>query len=222
MQFYVDYIDWTPFFTTWELKGKYPAIFEDKSVGLEAKNLFDDANKLLDKIISEKLLTANGVVGLFPANSVGVDDIEVYSDESRKGVKRVLHTLRQQAQKSKNEPNVALADFIAPKESAIEDYIGMFAVTTGIGIEKSIKIFEKDHDDYNIIMIKAIADRLAEAFAEHLHQLVRKDYWGYAKHEELFKSGINKRKLYGNPSGTRLSGSARSYRKTYNIFFTKC
>ena len=176
-----DYIDWTPFFTTWELKGKYPAIFEDKSVGLEAKNLFDDANKLLDKIISEKLLTANGVVGLFPANSVGVDDIEVYSDESRKGVKRVLHTLRQQAQKSKSEPNVALADFIAPKESAIEDYIGMFAVTTGIGIEKSIKIFEKDHDDYNIIMIKAIADRLAEAFAEHLHQLVRKDYWGYAK-----------------------------------------
>ncbi len=179
------YIDWTPFFMTWELKGKYPSIFEDKNVGPEAKKIFNDANKLLDKIVSENLLTANGVIGLFSANSVGYDDIEIYSDETRQGVKRVLHTLRQQSQKSQNEPNLALADFIAPKESGVEDYIGMFAVTTGIGIEKLIDRYEKDHDDYNSIMVKAIADRLAEAFAEHLHELVRKKYWGYAKDEKL-------------------------------------
>ncbi len=180
-----NYIDWTPFFQTWELKGKYPSIFEDKNVGTEAKKLFNDAKKLLDKIVSENLLTANGVVGLFPANSVGYDDIEIYSDETRQGVKRVLHTLRQQSQKSQNEPNIALADFIAPKESGVEDYIGMFAVTTGIGIEKLVDRYEKDHDDYNSIMVKALADRLAEAFAEHLHELVRKKYWGYADDEKL-------------------------------------
>ncbi len=132
-----NYIDWTPFFMTWELKGKYPSIFEDKNVGTEAKKLFDDANKLLDKVINEKLLAANGVVGLFPANSVGVDDIEIYTDETRTGVKRVLHTIRQQVQKSTKEPNIALADFIAPKETGVEDYVGMFAVTSGIGIEKA-------------------------------------------------------------------------------------
>jgi len=192
-----NYIDWTPFFMTWELKGKYPTIFDDKNVGTEAKKLFDDANKLLDKIIKEKQLTANGVVGLFPANSVGVDDIEVYSDESRGGVRRVLHTIRQQMQKSKDEPNIALADFIAPKDSGIEDYIGMFAVTAGIGIEKLVEKFEKDHDDYNSIMIKAIADRLAEAFAEHLHELVRKQYWGYASDEKLSNEELVKEKYVG-------------------------
>ncbi|MBK7631812.1 MAG: methionine synthase [Ignavibacteriales bacterium] len=192
-----DYIDWTPFFTTWELKGKYPTIFEDKTVGTEAKKLFDDANTLLDKIISEKLLTANGVVGLFPANSIGFDDIEVYSDESRKGVKRVLHTMRQQIQKSQREPNVALADFIAPKESGIEDYIGMFAVTAGVGIEKIVEKFEKEHDDYNSIMVKAIADRLAEAFAEHLHELVRKEYWGYATDEKFSNQELIKENYVG-------------------------
>ncbi len=192
-----DYIDWTPFFMTWELKGKYPTIFEDKNVGSEAKKLFDDANKLLDKIISEKLLTANGVIGLFPANSVGIDDIEIYSDESRQGVKRVLHTLRQQSQKSKSEPNIALADFIAPKEFGIKDYIGMFAVTAGIGIEKIVKKFEEDHDDYNSIMVKAIADRLAEAFAEHLHQLVRKEYWGYAADEKFSNQELIKENYVG-------------------------
>ncbi len=192
-----NYIDWTPFFITWELKGKYPSIFEDKNVGSEAKKLFDDANRLLDKIISEKLLTANGVVGLFPANSVGLDDIEVYTDESRNGVKRVLHTLRQQMQKSQGEPNIALADFIAPKETGVEDYIGMFAVTAGIGIEKLVKKFEKDHDDYNSIMVKAIADRLAEAFAEHLHELVRKEYWGYAADENFSSEELVKEKYDG-------------------------
>ena len=192
-----DYIDWTPFFMTWELKGKYPSIFEDRNVGVEAKKLFDDANILLDKIISEKSFTANGVVGLFPANTVGVDDIEIYSDQTRTGVKRVLHTLRQQVQKSQKEPNIALADFIAPKESGAKDYIGMFAVTAGIGIEKLVEKFEKDHDDYNSIMVKAIADRLAEAFAEHLHELVRKEYWGYAENEKLSKEEIIKEKYVG-------------------------
>lgn len=191
------YIDWTPFFMTWELKGKYPSIFEDKNVGSEAKKLFDDANRLLDKIISEKLLTANGVVGLFPASTVGFDDIEIYADESRGGVKRVLHTIRQQIDKSKNEPNIALADFIAPKESTVGDYIGMFAVTAGVGIEKIVEQFEKDHDDYNSIMIKALADRLAEAFAEHLHKLVRKEYWGYAADENYSNEELIKEKYIG-------------------------
>jgi len=191
------YIDWTPFFMTWELKGKYPSIFEDKNVGTEAKKLFDDANKLLDKIISEKLLTANGVVGLFPANTIGFDDIEIYSDETRKGVKRVIHTIRQQIQKSQSEPNIALADFIAPKETEVEDYIGMFAVTAGVGIEKIVAQFEKDHDDYNSIMTKALADRLAEAFAEHLHKLVRKEYWGYATDENLSNEDLVKEKYAG-------------------------
>jgi len=191
------YIDWTPFFMTWELKGKYPSIFEDKNVGYEAKKLFDDANKLLDKIISEKLLTANGVIGLFPANSVGNDDIEIYSNESRTGVRRVLHTIRQQIQKSQSEPNIALADFIAPKENGVEDYIGMFAVTAGVGIEKIVAQFEKDHDDYNSIMVKAIADRLAEAFAEHLHKLVRIEYWGYAPDENFTNEDLVKEKYVG-------------------------
>lgn len=192
-----NYIDWTPFFMTWELKGKYPSIFEDKTTGTEAKKLFDDANNLLDKVINEQLLAANGVVGLFPANSVGVDDIEIYTDETRSGVKRVLHTIRQQIQKSSNEPNLALADFIAPKESGVEDYIGLFAVTAGIGIEKLIEKFESEHDDYNSIMIKAIADRLAEAFAEQLHELVRKEYWGYASDENLSNDDLIKENYIG-------------------------
>jgi len=192
-----NYIDWTPFFMTWELKGKYPVILEDETVGMEAKKLFDDANKLLDKIIEEKLLQANGVVGLFPANTVGVDDIEIYSDESRSGVKRVLHTIRQQMQKSKDEPNIALADFVAPKESGVKDYVGMFAVTAGIGIEKLIKKFEEEHDDYNSILVKALADRLAEAFAEHLHECVRKDYWGYAENENYSNDELIKEKYIG-------------------------
>jgi len=191
------YIDWTPFFMTWELKGKYPSIFEDKTVGDEAKKLFEDANKLLDKIIDEKLLSAKGVIGLFPANTVNFDNIEVYADETRSGVKRVLHTIRQQMQKSKGESNIALADYIAPKESGIEDYIGMFAVTAGIGIEKMIDKFEKEHDDYNSIMIKSIADRLAEAFAEHLHELVRNEHWGYVSDEKFSNEELIKEKYIG-------------------------
>lgn len=191
-----NYIDWTPFFMTWELKGKYPSIFEDEKVGSEAKKLFDDANKLLDKIISNNLLTANAVFGLFPANSVG-DDIEVYADESKQGVLTVFHSLRQQSLKTEGQPNLALADFIAPKDSGLTDYIGAFAVTAGIGIEKLIEQFEKNHDDYNSIMVKALADRLAEAFAEHLHELVRKKYWGYSSDENLTNEDLIKEKYVG-------------------------
>ncbi len=191
-----EYIDWTPFFLTWEMKGKYPAIFESEKFGEEAKKLFDDANKLLDKIIREKLLTANGVIGLFPANSTS-DDIEIYADENRKGVKRVLHSLRSQTKKSDGNPNLALSDFVAPKETGVDDFIGAFAVTAGIGIENLIKKFEADHDDYSSIMTKALADRLAEAFAEHLHELVRKEYWGYSPEENLANKDLVKEKYSG-------------------------
>ncbi len=191
------YIDWTPFFSTWEMKGKYPDILNNEKAGKEAKKLFDDANKLLDEIIKNKSLTANGVLGLFPANTVGNDDIEVYSDDTRKGVKRVLHTIRTQTQKSDGLPNLALADFVAPKESGKKDYIGAFAVTAGIGIEKLIERFDKDHDDYNSIMTKALADRLAEAFAEHLHELVRKKYWGYAPDEKFDNVDLVKEQYRG-------------------------
>jgi 5-methyltetrahydrofolate--homocysteine methyltransferase len=192
-----DYIDWTPFFLTWELKGKYPSIFESDKYGSEAKKIFDDANKLLDKIIKDKSLTANGIIGLFPANSTSDDDIEIYADNNRKGVKSVLHSLRSQLAKSDGVPNIALSDYIAPKDSHIKDYIGAFAVTTGIGIEKLVQKFEKDNDDYNSIMTKAIADRLAEAFAEYLHLLVRKQYWGYSPEEEFTIDDLVKENYQG-------------------------
>lgn len=191
-----NYIDWTPFFSTWELKGRYPEIFDDSKYGNEAKRIYNDANKLLDKIINEKNLTANAVVGLFPANSVE-DDIEIFSDESRTGIQATLHTLRQQIIKSENIPNLALADYIAPKQSGVNDYIGMFAVTSGIGIEKLIGEFEKKHDDYNVIMTKAVADRLAEAFAEYLHEKVRKQIWGYSRDEKFENKDLIKEEYRG-------------------------
>lgn len=190
------YIDWTPFFITWEMKGKYPAIFEDENYGSEAKKIFDDANKLLDKVVEEKLLKANGVCGIFPANAVE-DDIEVYSDEERKGIKTIFHSIRQQTKKSKDIPNISLADFVAPIDSNKKDFIGAFAVTAGIGIEKLIEQFEKEHDDYNSIMIKAVADRLAEAFAELLHEKVRREIWGYASDEKLTNDELIKEKYSG-------------------------
>ncbi|MBI3394226.1 MAG: methionine synthase [Spirochaetia bacterium] len=178
------YIDWSPFFLTWELSGKYPAIFDDERYGVEAKKLFDDANAMLDRIINEKWLTANGVVGIFPANAVG-DDIEIYADASRGRVMTMFCTLRQQAEKRAGEKNRALSDFVAPKDTGLPDHLGAFAVTTGVGIEKWIKQFQADHDDYSSIMLKALADRLAEAFAERLHEMVRQDIWGYAGSERL-------------------------------------
>ena len=190
------YIDWTPFFLAWEMKGKYPDILQNEKYGSEAQKLFDDANKLLDQLIKDNLLKANGVFGLFPANSEG-DDIEVYSDVSRKGVLNVFHTLRQQMKKTEGEPNLALSDFIASKESKVEDYLGLFAVTTGIGLEKLIEKYERDHNDYNSILAKALVDRLAEAFAEHVHELVRKEYWGYAADENYSNLELIKEKYTG-------------------------
>lgn len=177
------YIDWTPFFHTWELAGKYPDIFEDRVIGEEARKLFDDAQVMLKKIINEEWLQARAVIGFYPANSDG-DDIILYQDDSRLEKREVLHHLRQQSVKAPGRPNYCLSDFIAPIDSGKTDYLGGFAVTTGIGIEAKLEEFEKDHDDYSSIMLKALADRLAEAFAEYMHEAVRKDFWGYAKDEQ--------------------------------------
>jgi 5-methyltetrahydrofolate--homocysteine methyltransferase len=192
----VPYIDWTPFFHTWELRGSYPKIFDDKNVGVEAKKLFNDAQEMLHKVINENLLQANGVIGFWPANSVG-DDIELYTDDSRTQLLTRIHTLRQQGEKVKGEPYYALSDFIAPKESGVPDYFGGFAVTTGIGCDELVAQYEADHDDYNSIMAKAIADRLAEAFAEKMHELVRREYWGYAKDEQLDTEQLIKEQYQG-------------------------
>ena len=191
-----DYIDWTPFFHTWELKGRYPKIFDDAEKGVEARKLFDDAQTMLDKIINEKWLGARAVIGLFPANAIG-DDIEVYTDNTRCEVQTVLHNLRQQQEKPPGKPNLCLTDFIAPKASGINDYIGGFAVTAGIGIDAKVAEFAADHDDYNSIMLKALADRLAEAFAERMHLRVRKEFWGYAADEDLSNQELIKETYKG-------------------------
>lgn len=190
------WIDWSPFFHTWELKGKYPKIFEDERLGKEAKKLFDDAENLIDQIISEKWLTAKAVFGIFPANSIG-DDIEVFKDESRKHPLTMFYTLRQQAAKNNQRPNLALSDFIAPKESGLPDYIGAFAVTTGISMKKILYKFKEEHDDYSSILLQAIADRLAEALAENLHHRVRKEFWGYAASENFTNDELIKEKYRG-------------------------
>jgi 5-methyltetrahydrofolate--homocysteine methyltransferase len=179
----VPYIDWTPFFHVWELRGIYPKIFEQPEVGARARELFDDAEKLLDHIVRESLLVARSVVGFFPAASIG-DDIEVYADESRTTVRATFYTLRQQIEKPDGEPNLALADFIAPRDTGRKDYLGIFAVTAGINIEPLVARFEKEHDDYNSIMAKALADRLAEALAELTHKRAR-DAWHYGCEEKL-------------------------------------
>jgi 5-methyltetrahydrofolate--homocysteine methyltransferase len=177
------YIDWTPFFMGWELHGRYPQIFDDAKVGEESKKLFNDANALLDRIDSEKLLGIKGVAGIFPANSIG-DDIFVYADDERSMIRAVLHTLRQQGEKH-GEANLALADFVAPRESGVADWIGCFAVTAGLGIQTLLKEFADAQDDYHRIMTQALADRLAEAFAEMLHEKVRRELWGYTPNEKL-------------------------------------
>jgi 5-methyltetrahydrofolate--homocysteine methyltransferase len=180
----VPYIDWTPFFHSWELKGSYPKIFNDPERGAEAKKLFDDAQKMLLQLIAEKWISAQAVFGFWPANANG-DDIEVYADDTRTQVKVNFFTIRQQTKKPTGQANVALADFLAPKNTGISDYIGGFAVTAGIGVDDKVKVFETEHDDYSAILLKALADRLAEAFAEHLHERVRKEFWGYAADEKL-------------------------------------
>ncbi|MGL0925595.1 B12-dependent methionine synthase [Vibrio vulnificus] len=189
------YIDWTPFFLTWSLVGKYPTIFDHEEVGEEAKRLFEDANEWLDRIEQEGLLKARGMCGLFPAASVG-DDIEVYTDESRTQVAKVLHNLRQQTEKPKGA-NYCLSDYVAPKESGKNDWIGAFAVTGGVNERELADQFKAQGDDYNAIMIQAVADRLAEAFAEYLHERVRKEIWGYAADENLSNEELIREKYQG-------------------------
>ncbi len=192
----VERFDWSPFFQAWELHGKYPRILDDKVVGEEARKVFADAQTMLKQIIDEKWLTAKAVYGFYPANRVG-DDIEVYADESRNQVLHTFHHLRQQAEKKRGGANNCLSDFIASKESRVPDYIGFFAVTAGIGIDEHVERFEKDHDDYHAIMLKALADRFAEAFAETLHEIVRKDDWGYAPDENLDNKDLIKERYQG-------------------------
>ncbi len=214
----VPYIDWTPFFMTWRLRGAYPMIFDDKEVGVEAKKLFNDAQNLLKEIVKNKSLKARAVFGLFPANAVG-DDIEVYAVQDKvhewtcdthgkhsktlqvgntSKLEATLHMLRSQRQMEEaTSPNPSLSDFIAPKELGKTDYVGAFCVTAGVGLEELSKKYEKDHDDYNAIMVKALADRLAEAFAERLHEKVRKEYWGYVPTEALSREDLVREKYQG-------------------------
>jgi len=182
-------IDWSPYFFTWELKGKFPQILKDPVIGAEALRVYNDANTLLDEIISKKLLKANGVLGFFPANSVG-DDIEIYKDDERKSALTVLYNLRQQIVTRPDWPLLSHADYIAPKTSGVKDYIGAFAVTTGIGLDEMVRKFEADFDDYKSILAKAVADRLAEAFAELMHEMVRTELWGFSKDENLTNEQI--------------------------------
>ncbi len=191
-----NYIDWTPFFSTWMLKGKYPKIFENKAVGKEARKLYDEANQLLDKIISERLLEAHGVIGLFPASSNG-DDVIVYKDDNRQEVETTFHFLRQQGKKGGGIANISLADFIAPQDSGKHDYLGGFAVSTGFGTKELAEKYEQDHDDYMSIMVKAVADRLAEAFAELMHEKVRRELWGYAPTEAYHNEELIKESYQG-------------------------
>ncbi len=211
-----EYIDWTPFFRTWELVGPYPQILDDDKVGEAARGLFKDAQAMLKKIVDEKWLTAKGVIGFWPAAAQG-DDIVLYTDDSRKEELTTLHTLRQQMVREGGRPNLALADFVAPQETGLADYIGGFAVTTGLGEDEHIKRFEADKDDYSAILLRALADRLAEAFAERMHARVRREFWGYAPDENLSGRGSDRREISGHPSGAGLSRPARSHREGHAV-----
>ncbi len=191
----VRYIDWSPFFHTWELTGRYPAIFEDEIVGEQAKSLFADAQVVLKHLVANRLVTASGVFGFFPANSVG-DDLEIYTDESRSEVRAVLYSLRQQVDKGPETINYALADFVAPKESGLPDYVGAFAVTSGHRMKELVLQYKADNDDYNAIMVEALTDRFAEAFAEKLHKIAR-DAWGYGRLEQLTTEDYIREKYRG-------------------------
>ena len=192
----VPYIDWAPFFQTWDLAGKYPGILEDPVVGEAARSGMKEGREMLERIVKGRWVAASGVFGLWPANSVG-DDIEIYADEKRDRVLMTWHNLRQQNQKPPGNPNQGLADFIAPKDSGVADYIGAFAVTGGVGIDARVKEFEAKNDDYGAIMLKAIADRFAEAFAEHLHHRVRTEFWGYTGGETLSSEDLIAEKYSG-------------------------
>ena len=193
----LDVIDWTPFFITWGLAGKYPNILEDEKVGEAARNLYDDAKRMLRRLIDERLIQANAVIGFWPAAQVNEDDIEVYSDESRTAVITTLHHIRQQTRKPNGKPNFSLADFVAPKTIDQQDYIGGFAVTAGIGVDALAQDYEAKGDDYSAILVKALADRLAEALAEHMHLRVRKEFWGYNREESLSNEELIKERYVG-------------------------
>tara|TARA_R110002020_G_scaffold296658_1_gene512380 strand:- start:186693 stop:189788 length:3096 start_codon:yes stop_codon:yes gene_type:complete len=195
----VEFIDWSPFFRSWDLHGKYPDILTDDVVGAQARELFDDAKELLKRVLDEKLLTGKAIFGLFEANTINDDDIEVLlkDEENRNDEKFIFRTLRQQSKKAVGRPNIALSDFIAPKETGKTDYIGCFCVSTGFGTQELAKKFEAEHDDYNSIMIKALADRFAEAFAEYLHKEIRTNYWGYASDEDLTNEDLIKETYKG-------------------------
>jgi len=191
-----DYIDWSPFFHTWELHGRFPQILEDETVGETARTLFGDGQKLLDRIVDEKLLEARAVFGIYPARSSG-DDVTLFAAGGATETVATFNFLRQQMDKPPGRPNLCLADFVAPADGGLSDHLGAFAVTTGIGLAELVERFEAEHDDYQAIMAKALADRLAEAFAELLHQRVRREYWGYAAEEKLNNSDLIGEKYAG-------------------------
>jgi 5-methyltetrahydrofolate--homocysteine methyltransferase len=192
-----EYIDWQPFFNAWEMKGSFPDILNNPASGEAARKLFEDAQHMLDRVVEEGWLTANAVVGLFPANAVDHDTVEVYSDESRTVVLQRLEHLRQQGQHREGVPNRSLADFVAPKETGLADYVGAFAVTSGLGSHQKIEEFKAEHDDYSAILLESLADRLAEAFAERLHERVRRELWGYASGEHLDNDALIKERYQG-------------------------
>ncbi len=193
----VNYIDWTPFFMTWDLAGKFPAILKDEVVGEAATNLYHDARQMLDKLVNEKLIRARAAIGFWPANQINHDDLAIYQDEKRSHIKTILHHLRQQAPKPEDKPNYSLSDFVAPESSVLPDYVGGFVVTAGIGADQLARQYEQAGDDYNSIMVKALADRFAEAFAECMHEKVRKEYWGYASNEQLSNEELIREKYAG-------------------------
>jgi 5-methyltetrahydrofolate--homocysteine methyltransferase len=193
----VPYIDWMPFFNAWEFAGKFPDILSDAIVGEAATNLYADAQRMLKTLVEEKWLKARAVVGFFPAYSTGDDDINVYTDETRQTVSYRLHQLRQQKSKPQDQAQLCLADFVAPAQSGRADYIGAFAVTAGIGIDEHVANFEAAHDDYSSIMLKALADRLAEALAERMHERARREWWGYAAQEQLDSTGLIREEYQG-------------------------
>jgi 5-methyltetrahydrofolate--homocysteine methyltransferase len=192
-----DYIDWQPFFNAWEMKGKFPDILNNPASGEPARELWDDAQAMLDRLIAENWIRASGVIGLFPANVVDDDDIEVYVDETRRGVRATLHQVRQQTEHRPGVPHRSLADFIAPQQTGLPDYVGAFAVTTGLGITDKIMEFKAALDDYSAILLESLADRLAEAFAERLHERVRTEYWAYQPDENLDNESLISEKYVG-------------------------
>jgi 5-methyltetrahydrofolate--homocysteine methyltransferase len=193
----IETIDWTPFFISWDLAGKYPNILQDEKVGEAARNLFADAQAMLKRIVDEKLIRARAVIGFWPAARVGGDDIELYADDTHARKLATLHHLRQQIDKPNKEPNASLADFVAPQDSGVHDYVGGFVVTAGIGAEELARQFVDSHDDYSSIMVKALADRLAESLAEHMHRRVRREFWGYAPDEQLDNSDLIRERYRG-------------------------